>query len=122
MCLAVPGEILSIQDDGPLSRTGRVRFGGIVKEANLTCTPEARVGDFVLVHVGMAIAVIDAAEAARVFEYLEQMNELAELRQADEPAAHDAHRGAHPVTGAAGQDPTRAAPRAAGSPGTDGAR
>jgi hydrogenase expression/formation protein HypC len=80
MCLAVPGKILSIQSDDPLLRTGRVSFGGIVKQANLSCVPEARVDDYVLVHVGFAISVVDPDEARRVFEYLEQMNELDELK------------------------------------------
>jgi hydrogenase expression/formation protein HypC len=56
-----------------------VRFGGIVKEVNLAFVPEARVGDFVLVHVGVAISAVDEAEAARVFAYLGEMGELSEL-------------------------------------------
>jgi hydrogenase assembly chaperone HypC/HupF len=55
MCLAIPGEILSIQDGEPLMRTGRVRFGGIVKEVSLAYVPEAEIGDYVIVHVGFAI-------------------------------------------------------------------
>ena len=70
MCLAIPGQVLSIAGDDPLMRTGRVDFGGVVKEINLAYVPEARVGDYVLVHVGFAIAVIDEAEAERVFEHL----------------------------------------------------
>lgn len=80
MCLAVPGEITSIAGEEPLLRTARVRFGGITKEISLACLPEARVGQYVLVHVGLAISIIDEAEAARVFEYLDQINELAELQ------------------------------------------
>ncbi len=83
MCLAVPGKILSIRGDDPLTRTGRVSFGGIIKEANLSCVPEARVDDYVLVHVGFAISVVDPDEARRVFEYLEQMNELAEIKETE---------------------------------------
>lgn len=79
MCLAVPGEILSITGDEELSRVAKVRFGGIVKDVSLACVPEATIGQYVLVHVGMAISVIDEAEAARVFEYLDRMNELEEL-------------------------------------------
>jgi hydrogenase expression/formation protein HypC len=81
MCLAVPGQILSVAEDDPLLRTGRVSFGGIVREVSLACTPEAKVGDFVLVHVGLAISVIDADEARRVFEHLDQMEALAELEE-----------------------------------------
>ena len=82
MCLAVPGKILSIAGDEPLMRTGKVSFGGIVKEANLAFVPEAAVGDYVLVHAGCAISTVDEQEAMRVFEYLRQMDELAELEPA----------------------------------------
>jgi len=78
MCLAVPGLILSVSGDDPLRRVGRVDFGGIVKEINLAYLPEAAVGDHVLVHVGFAITVIDEAEAARVFEHLRELGELAD--------------------------------------------
>ena len=79
MCLAVPGKLLSVAGDDPLLRTGKVSFGGIVKEASLACVPEAKPGDYVLVHVGFALSVVDEAEAQRVFEYLREMDELAEL-------------------------------------------
>ncbi len=78
MCLAVPAKILSISGDDPIMRLGRVDFGGIVKEINLAYVPEARIGDYVLVHVGFAITVIDEAEAARVFEHLREIGELTE--------------------------------------------
>jgi hydrogenase expression/formation protein HypC len=80
MCLAVPGKIISISGDSPLERMGRVSFGGVVKEVNLAYVPEAQLGDYVIVHVGFALSVVDAVEAARVFEYLEQMGELGELQ------------------------------------------
>ncbi len=79
MCLAIPGRLESIDGTDPLAATGRVRFGGILKEVSLACVPEAKVGDFVLVHVGMAISVVDEEEANTVFEYLESMGELEEL-------------------------------------------
>jgi hydrogenase expression/formation protein HypC len=63
----------------PLTRTGKVSFGGIVKEVSLAYVPEANVGDYVIVHVGFAISQLDEAEAQQVFEYLRQMDELAEL-------------------------------------------
>lgn len=75
MCLAIPGRIESILDPDPLLRSGRVNFGGIVKEVNLTCVPEAGVGDWVVVHVGVALSRLDESEAARVFEFLERMEE-----------------------------------------------
>jgi hydrogenase expression/formation protein HypC len=78
MCLAIPGRILSMTGDDPLMRVGRVDFGGIVKEINLAYVPEAALGDYVLVHVGFAISIIDAAEAARIFDYLSEIGELGE--------------------------------------------
>ncbi len=79
MCLAIPGQILSISDANPLMRMGKVSFGGIVKEINLAYVPEAVVGDYVIVHVGFAISTLDAEEAHRVFDYLQEMDELGEL-------------------------------------------
>jgi len=81
MCLAVPGKVLSISGDEPFARTGQVSFGGIVKEVNLAYTPEAGVGDYVIVHVGFAISTLDESEAHQVFEYLQQMDELGELQE-----------------------------------------
>jgi hydrogenase expression/formation protein HypC len=81
MCLAVPGKVISINDADPLFRTGKVNFGGIVKEVNLAYTPEAQLGDYVIVHVGFALSVVDPDEAARVFAYLAQMDELGELEE-----------------------------------------
>ena len=78
MCLAIPGKVLSMAGDEPLTRTARVDFGGIVKEINLAYTPEARLGDYVLVHVGFAITIIDAAEAEKVFAHLERIGEINE--------------------------------------------
>jgi hydrogenase expression/formation protein HypC len=85
MCLAVPGRVLDIEGADPVLRSGRVDFAGVVKHVNLSYVPEARVGDFVLVHVGFAISTVDEAEAARVFEYLREMDELAELEQRETP-------------------------------------
>jgi hydrogenase expression/formation protein HypC len=76
MCLAIPGKIESVCDDEPLSRRGLVNFGGVVKEVNLSCVPTAGVGDYVIVHVGFALSRIDEAEAARVFEYLREIEAL----------------------------------------------
>ena len=79
MCLAVPGKIVSIDDSPELMRTGKVNFGGILKEVNLAYVPDAKPGDYVVVHVGFALSIVDEAEANQVFEYLSQMDELAEL-------------------------------------------
>ena len=81
MCLAVPGIILSVAGDDPVERTGRVSFGGIIKEVSLAFTPEAVPGNYVIVHVGFALNVLDEAEAHQVFEYLRQMGDLAELEE-----------------------------------------
>jgi hydrogenase expression/formation protein HypC len=79
MCLAIPGKIICLTNEDPLSRTGKVSFGGIVKEVNLAYVPEAAVGDYVVVHVGFAISKVDEQEAQQVFEYVKQMDELVEL-------------------------------------------
>ena len=86
MCLAVPGKILTIAGVD-LDRAGRVSFGGVVKEVNLAYVPEAKVGDYVVVHVGVALSVVDEAEAQQTFEYLRQMEELEELRPEYPPPA-----------------------------------
>lgn len=79
MCLAVPGRILTVEGSDPVLRSGQVDFAGIVKRVNLSCVPEAKVGDYVLVHVGFAISTVDQAEAAQVFEYLGAMGDLDHL-------------------------------------------
>jgi len=79
MCLAIPGKITSISGEDPLMRTGKVDFGGILKEVSLAYVPEAQLGDYVIVHVGFALSRVDEAEAHQVFEYLREMQELSEL-------------------------------------------
>ena len=79
MCLAIPGKIERITGDDPLTRMGRVNFGGVHKEACLAYVPEAQVGDYVIVHVGFALSRVDEAEAQKIFEYLKEMEELSEL-------------------------------------------
>jgi hydrogenase expression/formation protein HypC len=71
MCLAVPGRLISLHGDDPLTRTGQVSFGGVLKEVNLAYTPEAQVGNYVIVHVGFAIAILDEAKAQDILEVLE---------------------------------------------------
>ncbi len=75
VCLAIPGKILEIQEQGPL-RAARVQFGGIVRQISLNFVPEAGLGDYVMVHVGFAISRIDADEAERTYKVLEEMGEL----------------------------------------------
>ncbi len=81
MCLAVPGKILSTSGDEPTTRTGVVSFGGANKEASLAFVPEAKIGDYVLVHAGFAISIVDADEAAQTLEYFRQIGELSELEE-----------------------------------------
>jgi hydrogenase expression/formation protein HypC len=83
MCLAVPGKILSVEGDDPLLRCGRVDFSGTVMQVNLAYVPEAKVGDYVLVHVGFAINMIDEEEANKVFQYLREMGDLAEMEDGE---------------------------------------
>jgi hydrogenase expression/formation protein HypC len=80
MCLAIPGKIISISNQlDETFRYGKVTFGGILKEVNLCMVPDAVVGDYVLVHVGVAISIVDEAEAKITFDYLKQIGEVEEL-------------------------------------------
>jgi hydrogenase expression/formation protein HypC len=75
VCLAIPGKILSADDVG-VARSGRVQFGGIVRQVRLDFVPEAAVGDYVMVHVGFAISKMDEAEAQRSYQLLAEMGLL----------------------------------------------
>lgn len=75
MCLAVPGQIIDVREGNELERSGRVKFGGILKEVNLAFVPEAKVGSWVIVHVGFAISVLDEAEALQTLRDLEAVGE-----------------------------------------------
>ena len=79
MCLGVPGKIVEIQENSVGMTMGKVDFAGITKEVCLAYVPEVQIGDYVIVHVGFAISVVDEDEAMQVFEYLKEMDELAEL-------------------------------------------
>ncbi len=85
MCLAVPGRVLEVTGDDFLFRTGRVSFAGVVKEVSLAVVPEAQVNDYVLVHAGVALSVVDEAEAAEVFAWLESTGELDEGKPSEPP-------------------------------------
>jgi len=83
MCLAIPGKITNIpttEADNPF-RVATVSFSGIQKEVDLSLLPEAKVDDYVLVHVGVAISVVDEEEANKTFEYLKQIGELEDLKE-----------------------------------------
>ncbi len=85
MCLAIPGRVIEVFEDHGL-RMGRVDFGGTVKKACLAQLPEASVGDYVLVHVGFALSLVDPAEAERTYQLLEEMSLLDELKVPEGPA------------------------------------
>ncbi len=76
MCLAIPGKIITINGDDTLTRMSVVEFGTITREASLLLVPEAKKGDYVLVHAGVAISVLNEEEANKTFEYLEQIEEV----------------------------------------------
>jgi hydrogenase expression/formation protein HypC len=76
MCLAVPGKITEVHEEAGIPMA-RVDFGGITREACLAYLPEARIGEYVLVHVGFAISQMDEAEALRTLADLKEMDELA---------------------------------------------
>ena len=82
MCLGIPGEVReTFERDGLLM--GKVEFGGITKDVCLVYTPEAKVGQYVLVHVGFALSQIDEAEATEIFSYLEQIDEALAAKEPD---------------------------------------
>ena len=90
MCLAVPGKIIAIHhagQDDPGGATGTVDFQGSRIEVSLIMTPEAQVGDWVLVHAGFALNTLDEKDARETWDYLQQMD--AELAQADAQAVEN---------------------------------
>ena len=82
MCLAIPGKISGLHENAGVPMA-RVDFGGITRDACLSYVPDARIGDYVLVHVGFAISKVDEEEAARTYRYLEEMDQLTELDDGD---------------------------------------
>lgn len=80
MCLSIPGKLIEITAQlDETFRTGKVSFDGVIKEISLTLVPEAKVNDYVMVHVGAAISVVDEHEAKKTFDLLKQLNELQDL-------------------------------------------
>jgi hydrogenase expression/formation protein HypC len=79
MCLGVPGKIIEIHENTSGLTMGRVSFAGVIKEVCLAYVPEAKVGDYVIVHVGFAISKVAEDEAQEIFRYLREMNDLADL-------------------------------------------
>lgn len=87
MCLAIPGKLLSVEMQyNDTVRMGKIDFGGVQKEATLELLPDVQIGDYVLVHVGVAISKVDEAEAQRVFTYLREAGELDELTESQQDA------------------------------------
>ena len=84
MCLSIPGKLIEITAQlDETFRNGRVSFDGVVKEVSLTLVPEAKVNDYVMVHVGAAISVVDEEEAKKTFDILKQLGELQDLDSPD---------------------------------------
>jgi hydrogenase expression/formation protein HypC len=84
MCLAIPGKVIEVFEDQGL-RMGRIDFAGTVRKACLAHVPEAQLGDYVLVHVGFALSVVDAEEAERTYALLEELGLLGELEAPEAP-------------------------------------
>ena len=83
MCLAIPGKVLEIRQDDGGTRVARTNFGGVVKEVCLQYTPDVQAGDYVLVHVGVALGKVDEAEAERTYKILQEFGQLEELTPPD---------------------------------------
>jgi hydrogenase expression/formation protein HypC len=81
MCLAIPGKVISVMGEDPLWRTGKVDFGGIIKEVSLAYVPDVNIGEYVIVHVGFALSRLDENEAKKVFQYFTEMDDLTELTE-----------------------------------------
>ncbi len=78
MCLAIPGQIVEFQQGEPPFTTATVEFAGVRRQVAMDCVPEARPGDYVLVHAGIAISRIDHDEALRVLETLDELSKAGE--------------------------------------------
>jgi hydrogenase expression/formation protein HypC len=87
MCLAIPGKLLDITTGADGVKMGRANFGGIVKQVCLEYTPEVQPGEYVLVHVGFSLSIVDEEEAARTYKLLEEMEQLGELEVPELDAA-----------------------------------
>jgi hydrogenase expression/formation protein HypC len=79
MCLGIPGKVTETYNEHNVLM-GKVDFGGVFKRVCLEHVPDAKIGDYVIVHVGFALSRIDEEEARQIFTFLESMNELGELQ------------------------------------------
>ncbi len=91
MCLAIPGKLIEIRPDPSGIKMGKANFGGIVKQICLEYTPEAEVGQYILVHVGFALSTIDEADAQRTYDLLKELGGLDELEIAEVPEPKTAY-------------------------------
>ena len=82
MCLGIPGRVIEKYEEHDV-QMGKVDFGGVSKRVCLDHVPQVEIGQYVIVHVGFALSVIDEEEARQVFSYLEKMNELSDLKLED---------------------------------------
>ena len=78
MCLAIPGKVIALHESNGM-RMAKVDFGGITREACVEYVPDTKLGEYVMVHVGFAISKVDEEEAARTYQYLEEMDQLCEI-------------------------------------------
>lgn len=76
MCLAVPGKILEITEVNDFTKSAKVSFGGAVKTIDVSFVPEAKIGDYIIAHVGFALSIIDEDEAKKTMEYLNEMFDM----------------------------------------------
>lgn len=76
MCLAVPGKVVSINGDEPLMRQGKISFGGVIKEVSLAYVPDVKIGDYVIVHVGFALTILDEAAAQQSLAEFQEMEDI----------------------------------------------
>lgn len=76
MCLAVPGQVMSISGDEPLMKKGKVNFGGVVKEVSLAYVPDVKVGNYVIVHVGFALTILDEESAHKTLADFQEIEEI----------------------------------------------
>jgi hydrogenase expression/formation protein HypC len=92
MCLAIPGKLIEIAEDANGVKMGKANFGGIVKQVCLEYTPDVKMGDYVLVHVGFALSKVDEEQAAQTYKALEQLQQLGELDIPDVDEAETARQ------------------------------
>jgi len=82
MCLGVPGKVVEVTRTELGLTSGKVDFGGVIKDVNLSYTPEVEPGQYVVVHVGFSISTLDEQEAQEVFRYLDEIGGLDEIGDA----------------------------------------